>query len=339
MKRNMKKNMKRVMILTTAGLMISSAPMMLAQTEAAQKANSAKASTTASALKNIDAKLVKKVQEELKKVTGKTYSFSQATKWTSGKDTGWDLRIKEARYSDVRISNGELSYFSLEQKWADLKDTYQQQLKTVLQDLNVGGKVPDTVTLSLAYDKKYLNPGKLELSASVDNNFITLLDGKIKRIMTSIPSEQVHQDILDAADGAVKGLDGVNKGKLIKAAFVKESNRSIYELQFESSDPNSPIFINIAEGSKQVTKVEISSLQDAPSEYTKGYAKLKGYKADELLKKAAPQAKSFLKIDLAGYKGTIDADHPGVIQFTKANSPTIEGIYNTKGQFYHMEIK
>jgi hypothetical protein len=338
MKRNTKKNMKRVMILTAAGLMISSAPMMLAQIEAAQ-ANSVKASA-ASALKNIDAKLVKEVQKELKKVTGKTYSFSQATKWTSGKDSGWDLRIKEAIYSDVRISNGELNYFSLDQKWADLKDTYQQQFKTVLQDLNVeSGKVPTTVKLTKAYSNLYPNPGKLELFASVDNYFITLLDGKIKRIMTTIPSEQVNQDVLDAADGAVKGLEGVNKGKLIKADFVKENNRNVYELQFESSDPKNPIFINVVEGSTQVTKVEISSMQDTPSEYTKGYAKLKGYKADELLKKATPQAKSFLNIDLTGYKGNIDADHPGVIHFTKANSPTIEGIYNTKGQFYHMEIK
>lgn len=103
------------------------------------------------------------------------------------------------------------------------------------------------------------------------------------------------------------------------------------ELQFASKDANSPIFINLKEATGQITKVAISSLQDSSDEYAKDYSKLKGFTEAQLLKNASTQALQLLNLDLKGYKAAKDKDHPGTVPFTKKNSPTVKGTYNTKG--------
>ncbi|MCA1293303.1 hypothetical protein LBW89_09755 [Paenibacillus sp. alder61] len=334
----MKNVQKTIAMLTVTGLLLGAAPSLTAPAAAAPaKTNAA---SKASALNGISANLIKAAQAKLKEVTGKTYTFSKADKWTEGKNTSWVLQVKEAANSEVDIFNDKVAYISVVQKWADLKDTYKQQINAALKLADAEAtKTPETVTLTIGYTAEYANPGKLELFASVGDQFLTLLDGKAKRIMSPLQVEEVPESALQAADKVAEGLNGVKKGNLLKASVVLNGKgEKSYELQFASDDANNPIFINLKEATGQITKVELSSLEDSSSDYTKGYSQLKGYTEAQLLKNASPQALKLLNIDLTGYKAAKDKDHPGSIVFTKTNAPTVKGTYNTKGQFYNLEL-
>ncbi|MDQ0495261.1 hypothetical protein QOZ95_003439 [Paenibacillus brasilensis] len=58
-----------------------------------------------------------------------------------------------------------------------------------------------------------------------------------------------------------------------------------------------------------------------------------------LLKNAAKQSKELLKVDLTGYKATLDPKMTAVVHFTKSGSPALIGSYNSKGQFYELKFK
>lgn len=326
----MNKHIKMVTILTAAGLLLNSTPALTGHTHAAQTHSSAAA---VSSLKKIDAKLLTEAQNSLKEVTGKSYSFSKAEKWSTGNDTGWTLTIKGVKNGYVNIVNNKVDTIQLEQKWADLQNTYKQTLKSVLKELNVE-TLPDSVSLY-----KYAGSGKLEMFASVNNHYITLLDGEIKRVMSTMPLESVSQDMLDAANAAVESFNGISLGKLTKAAYVKGQDSNHVELQFEGDSPKTPVFINIEEGAHRITKIEVTSLQDSVTEFTKGYNKLISYSENKLLQAAIPVAKGVLNLDLSDYKISKDKDRPGVVQFTKKNAPSVNGMYNSKGQFYLFETE
>lgn len=334
----MKNVQKTIAMLTVTGLLLGVAPSLSTPASAAPAQTNAASKT--SALNGISANLVKAAQAKLKEVTGKTYTFSKADKWTEGKNTSWVLQVKEAAYSEVNISNDQVAYISIVQKWADLKDTYKQQINAALKLADVGStKTPETVTLTIGYTAEYANPGKLEMFASAGDQFITVLDGKVKRIMSLLQVEEVPESALQAADKVTEGLNGIKMGKLLKASVVQNGKgEKSYELQFAGNDSKNPIFVNLKEATGQITKVELSSLQDSPSDYSKGYSKLKGYTEAQLLKNASPQALKLLDIDLTGYKAAKDQNHPGYIVFSKTNAPTVKGTYNTKGQFYNLEL-
>lgn len=331
----MKKHIKIVTILTAAGLLMNATPVLTGHTHAAQTHSSAAA---VSSLKKIDAKLLTEAQIRLKVITGKSYSFSKADKWSSGNDTGWNLMIKGVKNSNVSIVNNKVDSIQLEQKWDDLQNAYKQKLKSVLKDLNVE-TLPDSVSLYIRYSDKSAASGKLEIFASVNNHHITLLDGEIKRVMSTMPLDSVSQAILDAANAAVEGFNGMSLGKLTKAAHVKGQHNNHVELQFEGPSPNTPVFINMEEETQRITKIEVTSLQDSVTEYTKGYNKLISYNENKLLQAAIPVAKRVLNLDLTDYKISKDKDHPGVVQFTKKNAPSVKGTYNSKGQFYLFETE
>lgn len=331
----MKKHIKIVTILTAAGLLMNATPVLTGHTHAAQTHSSAAA---VSSLKKIDVKLLTEAQKRLKDITGKSYSFSKADKWSTGNDTGWNLMIKGVKNSNVSIVNNVVDSIQLEQKWDDLQNAYKQKLKSVLKDLNVE-TLPDSVSLYIRYSDKSAASGKLEVFASVNNHYITLLDGEIKRVMSTMPLESVSQDMLDAANAAVESFNGISLGKLTKAAYVKGQDSNHVELQFEGDSPKTPVFINIEEGAHRITKIEVTSLQDSVTEYTKGYNKLISYSENKLLQAAIPVAKGVLNLDLSDYKISKDKDRPGVVQFTKKNAPSVNGMYNSKGQFYLFETE
>ncbi|ANY73080.1 hypothetical protein BBD41_11030 [Paenibacillus ihbetae] len=330
----MKKSIKAMTILTAAGLLMTSAPLLT--THAAAKANTSAAA--ASTLKKIDPKLISEAQKKLKDATGKSYSFSKVESWKTGNDSGWTLTIKGARYSYVSITNNKIDSIQLEQKWADLQSSSKETIQSVLRDLEVAS-LPESATLTINYSGKQADSGKVGVFAHVDNHYITLLDGKVKRVMSTIPVESVSQDIRDAASDAIKGFQGISLGKLTKASYGTENGKSHLELTFQGTSPNMPIFINIDEASQGVTMFEVSSLQDSAAEYTKGYKNLMNMSEDKLLQAAIPLAKSSMNLDLTGYKAAKDKDHPGTVHFTMKNKQSVEGIYNSKGQIYSLKLK
>ncbi len=58
-----------------------------------------------------------------------------------------------------------------------------------------------------------------------------------------------------------------------------------------------------------------------------------------MLKNAAKQSKELLKVDLTGYKATLDPKMTAVVHFTKSGSPALIGSYNSKGPFYELKFK
>lgn len=329
---------KTIAIMTVTGLLLGAAPSLTAS--AATTPVMSSSATKASDLKGANANLINAAQTKLKEITGKTYTFNKADKWTKGKDTSWVLHIKEAPYSEVNLWNGKVANITINQEWADLKDKYKQQIKDALKLADSEStELPEKVTLSIGYTAQYANPGKLELFAYVGDQYVSLLDGKVKRIERPLKLEDVPETTLQAAERVTEGLKGVSKGKLLKASTVLNGKgEKTYELQFASKDAKNPIFINLKEATGQITKVGISSLQDSSDEYSKGYSKLKGYTEVQLLKNASPQVLQLLNLNLKGYKAAKDKDHPGVILFTKKGSLTVKGTYNTKGQFHILEI-
>ncbi|MED4953772.1 hypothetical protein ABEO75_12505 [Paenibacillus macerans] len=334
----MKNYQKTIAMLTVTALLLGAAPALAHQAAAASAKTGA--ASKSSALKGVSAQQISTAQKKLKEVTGKTYTFSKAEKWTQDKNSGWDLQIKEVAHGQVSLTNGQVDMITLDQKWADLKDTYKQQIQSALKLANADGtEPPDTVTLTIGYSSKYINPGKLELFTQAGNTYLTLLDGKVKRIMSPLAPEEVPKAALQETDKITEGLGGVTKGELIKAsAVLNAKGEKTYELQFSSQDKKSPIFVNIKEATGQITKVEVSSLADSAADYSKGYNKLKNYTAKQLSENAKSSAQHFLNIDLTGYTAAKDEKNPGTAVFSKKNAPSIKGQYNTKGQFYNLEL-
>ncbi|MED4953771.1 hypothetical protein ABEO75_12510 [Paenibacillus macerans] len=334
----MKNYQKAIALLTVAGVLLGTASPLAGHAAAA--ATKASTSTQAS-LKGVDAKLITAAQKKLQEVTGKTYTFNKAEKWSADNNTGWDLQIKEAAHSYVSIGvNGQVDRIMLDQKWSDLKEEYKRQIKDALQKSAPGStSVPETVTLTIGYPDVYMNAGKLELFTQVDDQLLTLLDGKIERIMTSLNPEDVPEAVMQAVDAIKEGLGNVEKGELTKAsAAIDGKGEKTYELMFASQDPKSPIFINVKEATGRISKAYISPLEDSVTEYTQGYSQLKNYTVKQLSENAKPSAQHFLNIDLTGYTAIKDEEKPGTVVFSKKNAPSIKGQYNTKGQFYNLEV-
>ncbi|MEC0208138.1 DUF4179 domain-containing protein [Paenibacillus ehimensis] len=294
----------------------------------------------AEALKGIP--LVNSVVKLAEDLTGKTYTFNQTEPWSMGEDSGLVYKAEGTEYSQIMLnSNGEVKDILMDVKWSDLKDSYKKEMEAALQQLFPGQNTQvDTVGISVQYGLPADYPiknGAVYLNTRVHNTFIELENGKLHRVVRSLANEEVDQAALKAAESifAGDGLEGLRKGPLDNPSLVSQDGKEVYQLHFAASD-KFPVGVVVEQGTNRIVKVVAGDLQDKIDEIPKVADKINGYSEAELLKNAMVQAKQLLKIDLEGYKATKDPKMMSVVYFTKNGAPTVVGLHNAKGQFYHL---
>ncbi|OBA05144.1 hypothetical protein A9P44_15220 [Paenibacillus polymyxa] len=324
-----------------ASLILTAVPVPAVYGASTKNTHPAQAATGASSLKEVDAKIVQKAQEYLKAVTGKSYTFSGAKKWSLGNENGWDFSIKGVEHGQVMVTKtGELERIYVDQSWGELKDSYKQQLqaalKSVLQEPEAS-KTPKEVNISVDKSPEYPK-GAVELYTRIDNNTIILREGKVLRTIKLLAKQEIDENALKAASGVFAGLEGVKQGALNEPIqLITENGKTVYNLMFGTGAH--PVFVNVEKGTNKVTKVAAYELQDSAANYKETYKKMKSYSEAQLLQNAARQSKELLKVDLTGYKAKLDPKLTAVVHFTKSGFPSLVGSFNSKGQFYELEFK
>ncbi|MDP1512634.1 hypothetical protein L8C07_21955 [Paenibacillus sp. CMAA1739] len=333
----MKKGYYTLTSAVVASLILTAVPVSTVYGASTKNTQPAQAATGASSLKEVDAKIVQKAQEYLKAATGKSYTFSGAKKWSLGNENGWDFSIKGVEHGQVMVTKkGELERIYVDQSWGELKDSYKQQLqaalKSVLQEPEAS-KTPEEVNISVDKSK-----GAVDLYTKIDNNIIILREGKVLRTIKLLAKQEIDENALKAASGVFAGLEGVKQGALNEPTqLITENGKTVYNLMFGTGAH--PVFVNVEKGTNKVTKVAAYELQDPVANYKEAYKKMKSYSEAQLLKNAAGQSKELLKVDLTGYKATLDPKLTAIVHFTKSGSPSLVGSFNSKGQFYELEFK
>lgn len=333
----MNNKLKMISLIAATSVMIGTASLGDAGAAGAAQANKTKPSATSAATKQQTKSISEQANTKLKELTGKTYPLSKGNVWKTGNDTGYDFKISGVKNGEVNVINGQISRIQLTLQWPNLLPLHKKQLESILQSSGITNR-PNEVSLSVDYKAGSAAKSQLEWFAVVDSHSLTILGDKVVRHVTQLTPETADPEIVRAAEEILQKIDGVTASRLAKAAYVKQNNKSMFELQFDGPTAKEPIFITMDETSRQAVKIDLPNIEDTPSEYVKGYAKMMALSPASLLKTAAPLTKQAMNIDLTGYSASKDKDHPGVVLFTKKYSPSIQGTYNTKGQFHKLEV-
>lgn len=332
MRKNNSKLMKKAMIATSAAAVLGVAVIGSASVSPAM----------AESLKGIP--LVSKL---VAGITGQAHTYDPAEPWSMGEDSGLTYKVDGSDKSQVMVAeNGQTQNIKMEVRWNDLKDSYKQQMAAALQQVFPGERVQaDTVDIAVQYgdfpEGSSIKSGAVYLSTRVNDTTVVLEDGKLHRVVRSLANADVDPAALKAAETVFDGtaLDGLKKGPLVNPSFIIENGKEVYELLFESSQSNKPVFVVVEKGTNRILKVMAGDLEDRPSDMADNADIMEGYTEDQLLANAAAQAKQLLKIDLAGYKAAKDPQSFSVVRFTKEGAPAVLGKYNVKGQFYALQFE
>ncbi|MEK3789678.1 hypothetical protein [Paenibacillus sp. FSL K6-1230] len=325
---------KIIVSLTAAGLLIGT-PLsaILPGSNAQATAKSASASKQSKPSKAI----VTAAEKALKEFTGRSYSIGEASQVTINGEMIWDLRIKGVEISQVLMKDSKVRSIKMEQKWSELKPSYQQQIQNIMKQTLSEFKTPDSISLSIDHSNHLKNKGEIQIHVRSGDHIIIIHNGKLTRHTQILTNTSIDPAILEKVQSIFKGWSGIKQGELQRSQswLTREGDKEVYKLAFGSS--NNPVYIDINKATGVILKVDAPELQGSQEEFVQSLKKLNSISEAQLLKQAIKQAPALLQLDLNGYTAKKDPKMTGIVHFTKPGAPTVSGQYNTNGEFYIME--
>lgn len=281
--------------------------------------------------------IISAAEKALKDLTGNTYSIGDTNLVEINGEKIWDLRVKGIEISQIFMKGTEVRDIKIDQKWDELKKSYKEQIKAVMQDTLSEQKTPESISVSTTYDKRQDHVGETELYVRSGDHILFIHDGKLTKHIQILTNINIAPAILETAQGVFKGWDGVKQGPLNQGSswLTREDGKEVYKLVFGNG--NTPVFVNIDKPTGKILKAEATELQDSAATYTQSFDKLMNISEAQLLKQAIKQAPALLNLDLTGYTAKKDAHFTALVHFTKKGSVSVNGSYNADGQLYMME--